>query len=285
MEFRTHLTKKGYAQKTCNRHNSIAKSFIEWCKSEELELEQVDYTAMMNYIYYEKDQGNTTGTIKQKLNAIGHYYIYLNIGINPTRLVQLRSDTKQTPHNLLNSEELDKIYGLCPTHGLVKRRDKVLLSLVIYQGVSSSELPLIEVKDVSLIEGKIYIPAIRTTNGRTLELKPFQLLLMQDYLLKVRPEILKESKKSSERLLVSTGQGTKLHNVVSILLRSIRPYYPKFKSFQQIRQSVITIWVKEHGVRKAQYMAGHRYVSSTERYNEDARESLKQTLKMLHPLQ
>ena len=34
----------------------------------------------------------------------------------------------------------------------------------------------------------------------------------------------------------------------------------------QLRQSVITEWLKEKGLRQVQYMAGHRYVSNTERY-------------------
>jgi integrase/recombinase XerD len=43
---------------------------------------------------------------------------------------------------------------------------------------------------------------------------------------------------------------------------------------------VITAWIKQHGLRKAQYMAGHRYVSSTERYNEDKLEELKKEVNM-----
>jgi len=283
--FLEYLVGKGYAFKTCKRHESIALSFETWLESEEKTIVEVDYMVMMNYVYYEKQNGTKTRTIAQKLTALRHYYDYLALGMNPAKLVKLQADTKQMPHRLLSKEEMDHVYTIYPTHGLIKRRDKVLLSLVVYQGVSSSELPLIEVKDVDLIQGTIYIPAIRTTNGRTLQLQPFQLLLMQDYLLKVRPEILLQANKISECLLVSTGQSKKqLHNVVASILKRLRPLYPRLKDFQQIRQSVITLWVKQYGVRKAQYMAGHRYVSSTERYNEDARESLKNTIKIRHPL-
>jgi integrase/recombinase XerD len=285
MEFTKYLLEKGYAFRTCRRHTNIADDFKQWCEESELRLKDVDYTAMMSYVYHQKQLGNKTRTIKQKLTAITHYYDFLALGINPPRLVKLQAETAQSPHHLLTPQELDTVYKMYPTNGLMKRRDKVLLSLVCYQGVSSTELPKIEISDVDLIEGKIYISAIRTSNPRTLDLKPFQLLLFQDYMLKVRPLILQQTGKKSEKLLISSGQSQdQLGNVITRILVQLRPSFSKLKDFKQIRQSVITSWVKEHGVRKAQYMAGHRYVSSTERYNEQGRESLKRALKNAHPL-
>src|SRR5690606_4754464 len=155
----------------------------------------------------------------------------------------------------LSSEELKALYECQSTHGLINKRNKVLLSLVVFQGVGSTELARIEVKDLDLVNGKIYIPATRTTNSRTLELKVQQMLLFQDYIVNVRPVILKESAKTSECLLVSQGKGMLLNNVISIVLRKLRPHFPMLISLQQIRQSVITEWLKEHGLRKTQYMA------------------------------
>ncbi|CAM4113381.1 hypothetical protein SAMN06265348_103289 [Pedobacter westerhofensis] len=52
----------------------------------------------------------------------------------------------------------------------------------------------------------------------------------------------------------------------------------------QVRQSVITEWLKEKDLRTVQYMAGHRYVSSTERYKTNDLEDLKDALQKFHPL-
>ena len=38
------------------------------------------------------------------------------------------------------------------------------------------------------------------------------------------------------------------------------------KCVKQIRASVITGWLKVYNLRKVQYFAGHRFVSSTENY-------------------
>ena len=139
---------------------------------------------------------------------------------------------------------------------------------------------MIELKDVDLLNGKIYVPGARTTNARTLDLKAQQLLLFQDYILNVRSAILKEANKQSDYFLVNYGKGVNLlKNVISILLRKLRMFYPKLKNLQQIRQSVISEWLEQYGLRKARYMSGHRYVSSTERYNVDRIEGLKKELK------
>ena len=51
-----------------------------------------------------------------------------------------------------------------------------------------------------------------------------------------------------------------------------------------MRASVITHWVKIYDLRKAQYMAGHRYVGSTEDYKQQVLDELQGDVKKFHPL-
>ena len=68
------------------------------------------------------------------------------------------------------------------------------------------------------------------------------------------------------------------------LTYALRRLNPKVINAQQIRQSVITIWLKTKNLRMVQYMAGHRYVSSTERYQVNNLEDLYNQLEKFHPL-
>lgn len=281
--FRTYLLNNGDALNTIrNRENTVA-DFIAWNGKK-----TASYKQLMDYVFYCKQKGNTPHTIRLKIKNLEYYFDYLILEKvmkkNPVKEIKIKGGTKKLPEKLLTSEELMEIYNLQSTHGLIGKRNKVLLSLVVFQAAGSKELGMIELTDLDLLNGKITIPAARTTNTRTLDLKPQQLLLMQDYLMNVRPEILKESGKQSDRLVISQGKGTLLQNSISILLKKLRPQYPKLKSLQQIRQSVISEWLKEHGLRKAQYMAGHRYVSSTERYEQNYLEGLKKELKSAYVL-
>ena len=71
---------------------------------------------------------------------------------------------------------------------------------------------------------------------------------------------------------------------VDFLKRLLRQLCPRYRNFIQVRASVITCWIKQHGLRKAQYLAGHRYISSTEHYLHNDFEQLQNDLDLFHPL-
>ena len=50
----------------------------------------------------------------------------------------------------------------------------------------------------------------------------------------------------------------------------------KEKSTKQVRASVIVKWLKMYNLREARYLAGHRYVSSTEKYKQNDLEGLQE---------
>lgn len=291
MENFTHYQRqKGFAENSIRANKNTVLQFKNWLVSESFSLDTVGYNELMLFVNHCKNKGNKSSTIRMKIKSLSHYFDFLNaisakVRDNPASLVKLKGQTRNIPHNLFEKQELLEIYALQHTRGLVGKRDKVLLSLVVFQGVGSIELEKIELKDLDLQNASVYVPSTRNTNSRTLELKPIQLLLFQDYVTQTRRDILRETARQSDKLLVSLGMGTKesLQNVIARILQQIKPRYPKLKSMQQIRQSVITHWIAEHGLRQAQYMAGHKFVSSTERYNVERLDGLKTELEQHFP--
>lgn len=284
-KFNNYQLEKGFSEATIRTHKNTVLLFKKWCKSEGKTIEKLSYNDLLEYVQYCQMHDNITKTIRLKMRSLSHYFEFLELENNPATLIKLQGQTRQIPHNLFDQEELKEIYELQHSKGLVGKRNKVLLSLVIFQGVASMELEKIELKDVDLMEGKIYIPSTRTSNSRTLELKPFQLLLLQDYMVNIRKEILNLYQRESDKLLVSMSFTTKerLSNITSVIVKTIKSHYPKLKNIQQLRQSVITSWVQQHGLRQAQYMSGHKYVSSTERYSIDKMEGLKAEIEQHFP--
>jgi len=51
-----------------------------------------------------------------------------------------------------------------------------------------------------------------------------------------------------------------------------------------IMQSVISYWLTKHNLRTVQFMAGHRYVSSTEWYKRIDIQELRREVSLYHPL-
>ncbi len=288
IEFKEYLTQKGYNKQYVERTNNTIKAFQDWSSTNKIDYKTADYNALMLYVEYHRAQGNKTNTLKQKIKAIQNYYTFIQRADNPATQIKLKGQLNKIPHQLLEESELLEIYSIQHSKGLVGKRDKVVLSLIIFQGVIANDLEAIEIKDVDLMEGKIYVPSTRTTNARTLDLKPQQLLLFQDYISKVRREILKEARTESNRFIVTMGVSTtneeRLQNLVNTIRNRIKLEFPKLKSLKQIRQSVITNWLNQYGLRQTQYMAGHRFVSSTERYNVEKEEGLKLDLEKHFPL-
>lgn len=288
--FKDYLLQKGFAPKTIRSTINVMTTFQKWCKVSSVQLETLRYNELMRYVE-ECRKSENIAYVRMKIKCIDHYFNYLNQTQtapipNPSLLVKFKGLERYIPRNLLEKEELTILYNLQHTKGLTGKRDKVILSLLVFQGVGRNELERIELKDIDLMEGKMYIAASRGANSRTLDLKPFQLLLLQDYILNIRKTILEQYQRESDKLIltIKPAKDESLSNVVTYILKSLRVHYPKLRSLQHIRQSLIRIWINEEGLRQAQYKAGHKYISSTERYNEEKFEGLKMELDKHFPL-
>ena len=68
------------------------------------------------------------------------------------------------------------------------------------------------------------------------------------------------------------------------MLGQLRQLNPKVINAAQLRSSVIAHWLKGNHLRQVQYMAGHKYVSSTQRYQLTTLDDLKSELQQHHPM-
>ena len=115
---------------------------------------------------------------------------------------------------------------------------------------------------------------------------------MYDYVMSVRKEILQinpkrkyQKRQETDRLFIGDGGiNSEISNKITQLMISVRKLNPNVLNAKQIRASVITKWLRMYNLREVQYLAGHRYISSTESYLENEMEGLKEEVDMFHPL-
>lgn len=74
-----------------------------------------------------------------------------------------------------------------------------------------------------------------------------------------------------------------LHNTISLLSEELKGINPQIKNAQHIRANVILYWLRQHNKRQVQYMAGHKYIHSTEVYEVQELETLSDQLIKHHP--
>ncbi|WP_170108197.1 tyrosine-type recombinase/integrase [Flavobacterium sediminis] len=250
--------------------------------------ENIDYKTFLKYVEEIKKTGIKIRTLKTYIGNLKIYFNYLQEknyrADNPITNINIKGTVKTVLGNLLTADELEDLYYSYETkdNDLARKRNKIIIGLLVYQGLQSKELQYLKEEHVELYKGKIQIPESKKTNGRTLELKPWQLMELMEYLQKIRPQI---TPKGEESLFTSSYGNSNLSNVLKKISEELKLINYNYQNAIQIRNSVIVNWLKQHKLRKAQYMAGHRYISSTERYRQDNLEELHEMVNTFHPIQ
>jgi site-specific recombinase XerD len=300
-DYQHYLTAKGYSTETTAGMLKTTKKFIAWIEEQNIEITTINYNDITTYIKTNQQRGIKARTTQIIITHAKHYLNYLvEAGIlshNPALALQIKNTKHKTVYNILTAEELETIYKTYQSellsttkappqvlNKLSRKRNKVLLGLLIYQGIATEDIKNLEVKHLELREGNITIPGTKRSNERTLKLEPHQIFDLYDYVNEIRKEILVLTKKQSTALFISTGRGNNLQNTVQTLVTEIRQQNRNVVSLDQIRASIITNWLKQYNKRKVQYMAGHRYVSSTEAYEANNIQSLQEDLQRFYPV-
>jgi integrase/recombinase XerD len=102
-----------------------------------------------------------------------------------------------------------------------------------------------------------------------------------EYANEVRPTIQNKIGNHSEQLF---NTNARFNGIVYQIFKKLKKYNQKAENIKQIRASVITNWLGQYNLRKVQYLAGHRYISSTERYLQDDLENLHEIVNNFHPI-
>lgn len=264
--------------------------FIEWCTNYGITAETIDYKTFLKYIEELRRRSIKPRTLKGYVSNLKTYFDYLTEEHyrleNIIQNINIKGVKQEVIHSTLSQDELEDIYYSYNTaigNPLARKRNKIILGLLIYQGITTQNLQQLQVENIQLYKGKIDILGTKKSNGRVLELKPWQLMELMEYVNEIRPQILEQTSKETEQLLLPLGSSLQLHNSLAKITKELKKINHKFTNLKQIRTSVIVNWLQQYDLRKVQYLAGHRYISSTERYQQDDLESLHKTINIYHP--
>jgi site-specific recombinase XerD len=286
--FTDYLKSKEHTRGTINSFSRVVAIFLNWLNKEQIEEEQVSYTDILSFMKYCQKQGATQRTVQNYLNAIRHFYDHLieqgKKETNPVTGIKIQGVKRKSLYYIFQPEELHAIYNNYQDESLKGKRNKIMLSLLVYQGVKTEELIKLEVQDVKLKEGKIEIPGGAKSERRLLQLESHQVLEFYDYVNNTRKEILTKSGQKSDKLFVSIEGGNSLDSCMHRLMFWVKRKNKLVVNPKQLRASVIVKWLKMYNLRKVQYLAGHRYISATESYQQSEMEGLTEEVNKYHPL-
>ena len=296
IDFTAYLQAKNIWETTIEKYILQIEKFEQWSNARGGSPQTAQKKDILDYLQVLQNRNLSGSTRQHRLGILAHYYTFLyktdQTFTNPTTGIKLRGTRKKVLPSIITIEEMEE---LLDTHFLLKvqhtqektgnrkgklevyrhtpQRNHLILSFCIYQGLNRSEWQELTLDDIDMQKATIHIKAQRKTNARILPLHATQIGMIYMYLNEARPLF-----NLNNHLLFNP----KFQPHPFII--ELKNLYPKFEDFTQLRASIITYWIKTEGLRKAQYKAGHRYISSTEQYLANDLESLKEDITRFHPL-
>jgi len=284
MTFTNYLQQQRFSMATVNTYNKQLECFTQWLTDEQLSQSDMTYTELLDFIRWLQQQDKSKGVVRSHLCVLRHYFNYLIAeGMrtdNPAAGIFIRGMVKKPPGDLLSVQQMQQLYDQYSIQLHVDLGKKIMLGLLVYQGLTTDEIERLQAADVRLREGKVFIHGTSRSNERWLKLEAVQVVDLQHYLAANRFK--------AGALLAGQKKGfisaNNIINQVNSIMRQLRRLNPKVQNAQQLRSSVITGWLKQYNLRQVQYMAGHKYVSSTQRYQLSALEDLQRSVRQHHPM-
>lgn len=284
MTFDMYLHEKRYSESTRRSYLLKEKLFAGWLDEQSLSGYVATYNDVIAFMRDQQTDGKSKKAVADLLNVLRHYFTYLiteNKRIdNPAAGLYIKGIVRTLPGNLLAMEELEDLYRLYQLQLRVDPEKKLMLGLMIYQGLHTEEMGRLEAAHIHLREGKVFIKAGPDSNERWLLLQAHQVLELQQYL---------HANRFKEGIFLARAARANvskinISNQVRWMILQLQQLNPRVVNANQIRASVITAWLQQYNLRQVQYMAGHRYVSSTARYQLSDKSDLQSELQKHHPM-
>ncbi len=285
-QFKNYIVNElGYTLVTYDGYRKCISNYLNWLEENHIEPKKVDLNQTYDFLAHRRQKGDVNKTVSTYKTAIMHFNQAIGRKSNPALLVHLAKNERKTPTQLLDEEFLDTIYRETTANTLVQKRDRCILGMMLFLGLTRYELTTIQLEDLKLDEVRLYVPQTTIGNERYINLNPRQILHLSQYIYDIRPRLEQQYKITTNRLFFSCGEATGLDGALARLMKRLKQEFHYVKDFKQFKQSRMAIWVKELGLRQAQYLGGYRYVTSVQRYDFKSVDDLKMKLEYHHPME
>ncbi|CCG53476.1 Probable Phage integrase family protein [Flavobacterium indicum GPTSA100-9 = DSM 17447] len=295
MRIEEYLQKK-YSKSTLSSNLYLIKRFTDYYDKK---APKATFKDVLNYIeHLRKNYDLSPKTLRHCLYGVKIYFNYLlEIGQrkdHPCSELFLKDkiDRQIQVDSLYSPETLETFFE---TYQIKKKkylenRNKIIISLLIYQALTVKEIAELEVENINLEKCEIYIKGSeevtsKSPQARTLPLQAKQILLVYNYLNEDRIKLLKYNNKKESSIFILGQYGEKIN--AHGISKMINEQKPKTEQIQpmKIRQSVIAnLLKKENDTRIVQVFSGHKRASTTIQYKQTEFEILQNAVNNYHPI-
>jgi site-specific recombinase XerD len=223
---------------------------------------------ILQYLKKLRDQSKHPKTLRNALHSVKIYYRYLqHTGQrkdHPCKKLQLKDKIDKTikTEQLYSSEQLEEYLQV------TKEYKKLMVSLLIYQGLKTSEIIILKVNQINIEKAEIIL------HNRTLPLQSKQIYLYLEHI---------KNKQKEDYLFITKRNNIYKTGEINEFINKSRPKEKQILPLK-IRQSVVKNLLLKNDIRVVQVFAGHKTSCTTEQYKTTHFEELKAQINQLHPL-
>lgn len=257
---------KHYRPGTQDHYQRSWEEFETWLLDQGRTLQEVTHETILDYVRYRRTQGVSVGSMNKELSVLDRVLEQALLGANPVRGFRIKGVEKKPLQEPLEVAKLAALVWAEEDAEL-----QLAMSLLHYQALRSGELLALRSSGVDLAQGRLWVAAQQRSEGRYVPLVARQIPLLQAQL----------AKRSGAELLLGWSQ---VQSRYARIKRRALGAGIALKNWEHWRSSVIVGWLSKEPLLVVQKRLGHRYASSTERYQLRSIEQLGKALHQHHPL-
>lgn len=251
-------------------------------------VEQADHRTILSYIEHLQSKGWSARSINRSLSVLQQSYGHLYpTRSNPVQGLRLKRATPPSIPRPLRAEALRKALDTWPRTTAQEKRDYLMLSFIHHQALNSGELKALQLTAIDLDQAILHVASHQRSISRELSLQATQIAPLSDYIHRIGPKL--GGRRYERGYLFSTGgQSLNLQNQLQKLSQAAQSALLSeghvLHNLEHWRSSRIVHLLERYPLLEVQQLIGHRYASSTERYEVHVVEQLGETLSRYHPL-
>jgi integrase/recombinase XerD len=184
---------QGYSENTINAYRGDLAQLLSFYQAKQIGVwSEVKKKDVETYLRHLEDRAYARATVARKIAAARSFFQFLLgekiVPVNPAAEIASVRVRKREPERL-SSQEVERLLHEAG-QGRQALRDRALLALLT-TGLSASEAISLDVKDVELGRGRVFVRG-RRGQERTIELRPTVVESLRRYLSAGRPETAEE---------------------------------------------------------------------------------------------
>lgn len=281
-------------------HNSVLaytrdlQRFYDFLIENSLDFPQIQQNQLDDFISALSKANLALSTVNRVLSTLRSFYGYLERehGIhNPMKDVESRKIPLRLPKALTVSEITQLIDGSVSEDNVISLRDRAILELLYSTGGRVSEIVGINVNDISMMNSESAEVRVIKLRGkgnkeRIVPMGSFSVKALDDYLVRVRPNLLGKNSRNKNDALFLNQRGSRIsrQSAWQIVVDSAKNADYLRISPHVFRHSFATHLLDGGAdIRVVQELLGHASVTTTQIYTLITIDKIRESYSLAHP--